>query len=366
MLHDLRYAFRMLAKSPTFTLAAVLTLALGIGANTAIFTVVNGLLLRPLPYPQPEQLVTLRSQQSVPELADIVTQSQSFESLGGVAMQAADYAGCAEPVQLELGLVAGDFFRVLGARAALGRTLVADDDRFNAPRVIVLSHGLWQREFGGDRSIVGRDITVAGQSYTVIGVTAADFRSPRGTLDAFAPIHVFYPIAAKSRGAHLLRAYARLRPGVSLEQAQSELRVIDQRLAAENPDENKGRNTVLLSLHERMIGDVRPALLVLFGAVGLLLLVACANFANLLLARTAARAQELTIRAALGAGRGRIIRQVLVESVLLALLGGGGRHVARHVGSGSARCLEARRSPAHREHPARRSRAGLHVACSRC
>jgi putative ABC transport system permease protein len=280
------------------------------------------LLLRPLPYPEPQQLVTLRSQQSAPELADVVTQSQSFESIGGVAVQAADYAGSTEPVQLELGLVAGDFFRVLGAHAALGRTLVNDDDRFNAPRVIVLSHGLWQREFGGDRQIVGRDITIAGQSYTVIGVTAAEFRSPRGTLDAFAPIHVFYPIAAKSRGAHLLRAYARLRPSVSLEQAQSELRVIDERLAAENPDENKGRKTILLSLHERMIGDVRPALLVLFGAVGLLLLVACANFANLLLARTAARSQELTIRVALGAGRGRIIRQVLVESVVLALLGG--------------------------------------------
>ena len=322
MIQDIRYALRMLVKSPTFTLAAVLTLALGIGANTAIFTVVNGVLLRPLPYPEPEQLVTLRHQQSVPELDDIQAQSQSFEAIGGVGVQAADYVGGGEPVQVEVGLVNGDFFPVLGARTVLGRTIERADDRFDAPRVLVLSHGLWQRQFGGDRAILGRDITIAGQSYTVVGVTAPDFRPPRATLEAYAPIHVFYPIAAKSRGAHLLRAYARLRPGVTRQQAESELRVIDARMAETYPEENKGRQSVLLSLHERMIGSVRPALLVLFGAVGLLLLVACANFANLLLARTAARTQELTIRAALGAGRSRLITQVLVESVLLALIGG--------------------------------------------
>jgi putative ABC transport system permease protein len=312
----------MLAKSPTFTIAAVLTLALGIGANTAIFTVVNGLLLRPLPYPQPEQLVTLKSQQSVPELIDMQEQSQSFERLGGISLQAADYAGGGEPVQLEVGLVTGDFFGVLGARAALGRTIGRADDVFDGARVLVLSHALWQRQFGGDTSILGRNITIAGQSYTVIGVTSPDFRSPRGTPDAFAPIHVFYPLAAKSRGAHLLRVYARLRPSVTMEQAQSELRVLDERMALAYPDENKGRQTTLLSLHERMVGDIRPALYVLFGAVGLVLLIACANFANLLLARIATRSQELNIRAALGAGRGRLVRQVLVESMLLALLGG--------------------------------------------
>src|SRR6185369_16179930 len=145
---------------------------------------------------------------------------------------------------------------------------------------------------------------------------------PRPTLEAFVPIHVFYPLAAKSRGAHLLRFYARLRAGVTMAEAQSELRVIDQRLAAANPDENKNRQSVLLSLHERMVGNIRPALLILFGAVGLVLLIACANFANLLLARMATRTQELTVRAALGAGRARLIRQVLVESMLLSLLGG--------------------------------------------
>ena len=321
-MNDFKFALRSLGKNPAFTLIAVLTLALGIGANTAIFSVVNGVLLRPLPYPEPERLLTLRSNQSVPELEDLQTQSQSFESMGGVSFQAADYSGGAEPVQIEVGLVASDFFKVLGGHASLGRVLSAEDDRFGGERVLVLSHALWQRQFGGDPRIIGRSINLAGQSHTIVGVATPDFRAPRSTLEAFAPIRVFYPVAARARGAHLLRAYARLRPGVTMAEAQSELRVIDQRLAQANPEENKNRQSVLLSLHERMVGNIRPALLILFGAVGLVLLIACANFANLLLARMASRTQELTVRAALGAGRGRLIRQVLVESTLLSVLGG--------------------------------------------
>ncbi|HVF70665.1 MAG TPA: ABC transporter permease [Chthoniobacterales bacterium] len=323
MLSDLKFAFRSLGKNPGFTLIAVITLALGIGANTAIFSVVNGVLLRPLPYPDPQRLVTLRSNQSVPELEDLQSQSQSFETVGGVSAHSADYSGGGEPIQIEIGLVASDFFRVLGTRPMLGRTLSAADDRFGGERVAVLSHGLWQRQFGGDLAIIGKSISLAGQVYTVVGITPADFRPPRPSLEAFVPIHVFYPIAAESRGAHLLRFYARLRPGVTMTQAQNELRVIDQRLAAANPDENKNRQSVLMSLQERMVGNVRPALLILFGAVGLVLLIGCANFANLLLARMASRSEELTVRAALGASRGRLVRQVLVESTLLSLMGGG-------------------------------------------
>src|SRR3954463_14337656 len=220
MITDLRYAFRSLGKNPAFTIIAVLTLALGIGANTAIFSVVNGVLLRPLPYPDPARLMTLRSNQSVPELEDLQSQSKSFEVVGGVSAIAADYSGGAEPVQIELGLVASDFFRVFGARTALGRTLTAADDRFGGERVTVLGYGLWQRQFGGDPGIVGRTINLAGQAYTVVGGGGPGFQPPRPTIEACAPIHVFYPIAAQSRGAHLLRFYARLRPGVIIAEAQ--------------------------------------------------------------------------------------------------------------------------------------------------
>jgi putative ABC transport system permease protein len=249
-------------------------------------------------------------------------QSQSFAAIGGLSAQSADYAGGIEPIQISLGLVTGDFFGVLGAQPSRGRLLTPADDSLGAPRLLVLGDGFWKRAFGADPNIVGQNIVLAGQTYTIVGVTAAGFRAPCGELEAFAPVSAFYPEAATARGAHLFRAYGKLRDGIRLEQAQSELRVIDQSMALANPEENKQRETLLLSLQERMVGDVRPALMVLSAAVGLVLLIACANFANLLLARMATRSPELAIRAALGAGRGRLIGQVVIESMLLGLSGG--------------------------------------------
>jgi putative ABC transport system permease protein len=323
-LKDLRYSVRMVFKYPGFTLAAVLTLALGIGANTAIFSVVNAVLLRPLPYPQPERLVSLRSQESLPDLDDIKEQSRSFEALGGAVIQPQDFTGEAEPLQVQAALVNADLFKALGGEAAVGRVISTEEDRVGAERVVVLSHGFWLRHFGGDPNVVGRTVPLSGNNYTVVGVMRPDFSMPLENPDVWLALRVANPLAAGVRGVHFLRTYLRLKPDVTLAQAQAELDGINSRLAQAYPDENKERTRRLMPLHERITGEVRPALLILFGAVGLVLLVACANFSSLLLARSAARQQELAIRAALGAQRGRLVRQVLTESLLLALLGGAG------------------------------------------
>ena len=323
-LQDLRYGVRMLFKYPGFTLAAVLILVLGIGANTAIFSVVNATLLRPLPYPQPERLVTLRSQESLPDLEDIKEQSQSIEAFGGAVMQPQDFTGEAEPVQVQAALVNADLFKALGVEPALGRIISPAEDRDGAERVVVLSHGFWMRHFAGDRNVIGSPIPLSGNNYTVIGVMRPDFTMPLEIPDVWVALRVANPVAAKVRGVHFLRTYLRLKPGVTLAQAQAEMDGINGWLAQTYPDENKERNRRLTPLHERIIGEARPALLILFGAVGLVLLVACANFSSLLLARSAARQQELAIRSALGAVRTRLVRQVLTESLLLAILGGAG------------------------------------------
>jgi predicted permease len=319
---DVSYAARVLRKSPGFTAVAILTLTLGIGANTAIFSMVNGVLLRPLPYPDPERLITIESNQSLPDLEDIEKYSQSFETLGANTMQRLDYTGGAEPIQIFAITCNAELFQALGTKPAFGRLITADDDRYGAPGAVVLSHGFWARQFGGDPDVIGKSIPLSGNSYTIVGVLPASFWMPGPTGDVYASLRVVYPAAAKARVVHFLETYLRLRPGVTLMQAQSEMNRTDEALARAYPDFDGGRHRLLTPLREKVVGDSRPALLIFSCAVGLVLLIACVNFANLLLGRSASRQRETAIRSALGASSLRLISQMLVESTMLSLAGG--------------------------------------------
>ncbi|HEY9500845.1 MAG TPA: ABC transporter permease [Pyrinomonadaceae bacterium] len=322
MIKDIRYAIRGLLKRPGFTAIAVLTLGLGIGVNTAIFSVINSVLLRPLPYEDPSRLVTFRSNQSAPDLIDVEAQTKTFSRLGGMVSQPLAYTAGAEPVQIEVGQVTGGYFDTLGVKPSLGRYIGSNDDKNGAPYVVVLSQAVWAREFNSDPRIVGKTMSLSGNVYTIIGVMPGSFVSPRDSTEAWTPVHVSNPVAANFRGVHFLRTYGRLAPSVTLEQARAEMRIIDQNLAEQTPAENKNRVSVLIPLHERIVGESRRSLLILFAAVSFVLLIACANFANLLLARAAEREREFVIRGALGAGRWRLMRQLLTESVLVSLTGG--------------------------------------------
>ena len=333
LIQDLRYADRTLIHSPAFTACAVLTLALGIGANTAIFSVVNTVLLNPLPYLNPQELLAARPNDSLPNLKDMQRQTNSFTSSGGVNIEPMDFTGNGEPVRVHSALVDAGLFATLGVQPTLGRWISAEEDVKGGPRNVVLSYPFWRDFLGGDPHVLGRAIRLSDNSYTVIGVMPKDFTLPQQLADVFISLWVADPGAASERDVHFMHTYWRLKPGVSLTQAQAEIAQADHRLAEEFPDTERERSTSLIPLHELLVGDIRPALLILFGAVGLVLLIACANFAMLLMARAVSRQRELMIRASLGARSGRLIRQRLTESTLLALVGGAAGLVVAKAGT---------------------------------
>ena len=332
-IQDVRYGWRGMVKNPGFTVAAVLTLALGIGANTAIFSVVNAVLLKPLPYPDPDRLAVIWEDISNfpgdvcpvtgPDFKDWQARNQSFEGLAAILMSSKTMTGAGEPVQLRGEEVSPGVFGVLGIQPLLGRTF-APDEGTGGQKAVILSHGTWQGILGGARDIVGRKIALNGETHEVVGVMPPSLKFPiayGGEPEYFIPIDQTTQLW-KNRYSHSFRVLARMKKGVPLSKAAAEMETLSYQIAQQNPQTNSGVVANVRSLREQLTRNVRPTLLVLLAAVGFLLLIACANVANLLLTKSIARGHENTIRMVLGSGLMRIVRQWLTESVLLFLAGG--------------------------------------------